>query len=307
MVYVRTALIFTLLLSLAACSRKTEGNPLGAMASAATNSTQVFIVKGVVKAVKPGGKIMEIRHETIPDYMPAMTMPFDVKNPNEVLNLKPGDAISFRLTATDTDSWIDQIQKIDAATNSTPSTASTNVIGGFRQVADVDPLQVGDPLPEYHFTNELGQPVSTAQFKGEALAITFIFTRCPLPNFCPRMSGNFEKAQQLLLTNAVAGTNWHLLTISFDPSFDTPAVLKSYATRYEADPKHWNFLTGDLKDITAISTQFGQLFWQDEGSLNHNLRTAVIDASGKVQKLFQGNAWTPEDLVAEIVKATKAR
>ena len=141
---------------------------------------------------------------------------------------------------------------------------------------DVDPLQVGDPLPEYHFTNELGQAVSTAQFKGQALAITFIFTRCPLPNFCPKMSSNFSDTQKLLLNDKQALTNWHLLTITFDPEFDKPVVLKAYAQRFGADTNHWNFLTGELIDITAIATQFGELFWQEEGAINHNLRTAVL-------------------------------
>jgi protein SCO1/2 len=288
MVHLRTSFTFAVLLLLSGCH----------------TSNQIFTVKGVVKAVKSGGTVLEIRHEAIPNYMPAMTMPFDVKNANEALSLKPGDSISFRLTVTVTDSWIDQIKKLEPVTN---SVSTTNAVGGFRQVADVEALQVGDPLPEYHFTNELGQAVSTSQFKGEAVAITFIFTRCPLPNFCPRMSSNFEQAQKLLLSNPASPTNWHLLTISFDPSFDTPTVLKSYATRFHADPTRWNFLTGDLKDITEISTQFGQLFWQDEGALNHNLRTAVIDASGKVQKLFQGNSWTPEELAEALQKAAQPR
>jgi protein SCO1/2 len=93
-----------------------------------------------------------------------------------------------------------------------------------------------------------------------------------------------------------------LLTISFDPEFDSPEILKAYAERYKADPKHWNFLTGDISEISTISEQFGQMFWKDEGALNHNLRTAVIDASGKVQKVFQGNNWTTEEMVAEMVK-----
>jgi len=306
MVYLCPILAIVLSLVLAACDRHPAVNTAATNSVPASSSNQVFIVKGVVKAVKSGGKIVEIRHEAIPDYMPAMTMPFDVKNTNEVAALKPGDPVSFRLTATDTDSWIDQIKKIDLTSNSA-APSLTNSVGGFRQIPDLEPLQVGDPLPEYHFTNELGQAVSTTQFKGDAVAITFIFTRCPLPNFCPKMSTNFEQTQKLMLANTAGVTNWHLLTLSFDPVFDTPTVLKSYAARFAAEPARWNFLTGDIKDITAISTQFGQLFWQDEGALNHNLRTAVIDATGKVQKLFQGNSWTPEELVGELQKAAGAK
>jgi protein SCO1/2 len=232
--------------------------------------------------------------------MPAMTMSFESKDPKELAGVKPGDAVSFRLTVTDTDSWVDQIRKLSPAVMPEP-TRST-----IRIVRDVEPLQIGDPLPDYHFTNELGQAVSLAQFKGQALALTFIFTRCPLPNFCPRMSSNFEAVQKKLLVLPNAPTNWHLLTLSFDPDFDTPVILKSYAERYSADPQHWSFITGEIIDITAIAEQFGQMFWRDQGAINHNLRTAVVDAAGRVQKIFQGNNWSPDELVDEMVKAAAA-
>ena len=253
----------------------------------------------MIKEIQADGKTVEIRHEAIPNYMPAMTMLFEAKQPKELAGLKAGDVVSFRLTATTSDSWIDQIQKLtSAAPMELPSR------GTFRLARDVQPLEAGDLLPEYHFTNELGQAVSTRQFKGQAMAITFIFTRCPLPNFCPRMSSNFSEVQQKLLAMR-SFTNWHLLTISFDPEFDTPPILKAYAQRFGAQPLHWNFLTGDLIDITAISEQFGEMFWREQGALNHNLRTVVVNASGRVERIFTGNSWTSDELVEEIVKAAK--
>jgi protein SCO1/2 len=266
-----------------------------------SGTNQVFEVKGVIKELKLDGKTVEIRHEAITNYMPAMVMPFEAKEPKELVGLKAGDEVKFRMTVTDSDVWIDQIQKLSVGNpNQLPSKA-----GVFHFSRDVEPLQIGDKLPEYHFTNELGQAVSTGQFKREAVAITFIFTRCPLPNFCPKMSSNFQEVQNKLLAMSNSLTNWHLLTISFDPEFDTPEILKAYADRFKAEPKHWNFLTGDMTEISTISEQFGQLFWKDEGALNHNLRTAVIDASGRVQKVFQGNNWTTEEMVAEMVKASQ--
>jgi protein SCO1/2 len=106
---------------------------------------------------------------------------------------------------------------------------------------------------------------------------------------------------------STASTNWHLFTVTFDPAFDTPTILKSYAERYKADPARWSFLTGDLVEIGALSDQFGQKFWREEGALNHNLRTVVIDATGKVQQIFQGNSWTADDLVAELQRAVEAK
>ena len=120
------------------------------------------------------------------------------------------------------------------------------------------------------------------------------------------MANNFAQAQNKLLVMPNAPTNWHLLTISFDPENDTPEVLRSYSQAHGADPAHSTFATGALIDITAIGEQFGLVFWKEQGSIiSHNLRTIVIDASGRVQKIFSGNTWQPEDLVAEIIKAAK--
>ncbi len=264
-----------------------------------SSQQRVFQVKGVVKSLQPDGKTVEVRHEEITNYMPAMTMPLEARDPKELTGLKAGDPITFRMTVTASDVWIDQVRKLTPpAPNQLPSRAT------FRIVRDVEPLQIGDLLPEYHFTNELGQTVSTGQFKGQALALTFIFTRCPLPNFCPLMSNNFSEAQRKLLATSNGPTNWHLLTISFDPEFDTPVILKAYAQRFGAEPAYWNFLTGDLIEITAISEQFGQTFWRDEGALSHNLRTVVINASGRVQRILEGNTWRSDELVREIVKGS---
>jgi len=208
------------------------------------------------------------------------------------------------MTVTETDGWIDQIRKLDAPRTNTPPKS-----GPFRLVRDVEPLSVGDMLPEYHFTNQLGQAVSLSQFRGQALAITFIFTRCPFPTFCPLMSNNFREVQDALLKNANGPTNWHLLTITFDPEWDTPPRLKGYASQFYADPQRWSFLTGTLIDITAIAEQFGLLFWREGGggNISHNLRTAVVDARGQVQKIFTENKWTSNDLAEEILKAAQAK
>jgi protein SCO1/2 len=296
------------LLALTASCEKTssDSNPATppAPATAANTSTQIFQVKGTVIELKPEEKAVRIKHEKIPDYMEAMTMSFDVRDTNELAGLEAGDTVAFRMTVTDTDGWIDQIKRLNASrTNTLPTT------GSFRFVRDVDPLNIGDPLPEYHFTNHLGQPVSLSQFRRQALAITFIFTRCPFPTFCPLMANNFEQVQKQLLTTPNAPTNWHLLTISFDPEWDTPPRLKAFAERYHCDPPYWSFLTGTLIDITAITEQFGQQFWREgqDQSISHNLRTVVVDARSRVQAILRENKWKPEELTAEILKAAAVK
>jgi protein SCO1/2 len=259
---------------------------------------QTFQVTGVVMEVEPEKKLVRIKHDEIPGYMKAMIMPFDVKDTNELAGIEPGHPVSFRMTVGETEAWIDQIRITGAKTNVLPTS------GAFRVVRDVEPLSEGDLLPLYQFTNQFNQPVSTAQFKGKALAIEFIFTRCPYPTFCPLVIRNFQETQTKLLGMPNAPTNWHLLTLSFDPEFDTPGVLKTYAERHSYRPEHWTFATGALIDVTAIAEQFGLTFWRDAGGIiNHNLRAVVIDPQGRVQRILPGNEWTSDELVAELVKA----
>lgn len=272
-------------------------------------STQTFQVKGLVVELDPDGRTVKIKHEEIPGYMDAMTMPFEARPASELNGLAAGDTVAFRMSVTETDGWINQIQKLASAPAAAPVTNTLPTTGRFRVVRDVEPLNEGDLMPDYHFTNQLGQAVSLSQFRGQALAITFIFTRCPFPLFCPLMSRNFEEVQKKLQAQPNAPTNWHLLTISFDPDYDTPPRLKGYARQYNADPAHWSFLTGALIDITAIAEQCGLLFWRESESVNisHNLRTVVLDPQGRVQKILADNKWTSEQLAQEILKAAQAK
>jgi protein SCO1/2 len=148
--------------------------------------------------------------------------------------------------------------------------------------------------------------VRLADFRGQAVGLTFIFTRCPLPDFCPRMLKNFSTAGKAL-ANAGAPTNWHFLTLTIDPQFDTPAVLKTHAERQRYDPAHWSFLTGAMIEIDALTEQVGlDIRRQSPTALpEHNLRTVVIDAEGRLRKVFVGNLWTSEELVDEMQKAAR--
>jgi protein SCO1/2 len=282
----------------AGCEKSQHDGASNSTSAVQHTNLQTFQVKGVVMEVKPGEKSVVIRHEEVPNYMPAMTMPFDVKDTNVLNGIGAGDPVSFRLLVTDTEGWIDQIQKIGPKTNMLPANAT------IRRARDVEPLSEGDMLSPYQFTNQFGKPFSTADFKGQALAIDFLFTRCPLPNFCPLLANNFAAAQKQLLANPNTPTNWHLLTITFDPEFDTPAVLQRYAESHGYDSNHWTFATGEQIDLSAIGEQFGLVVSRDEnGGFGHNLRAAVIDSSGRVRKIFVGNQWKPDELVEEIVKA----
>ncbi len=254
-----------------------------------------FPVLGVVKEVKLDGSTIVVRHEPVTNYMEAMTMPFRVKEAGALAGLQPGDEISFRLLVTEDESWIDQIVKTGR------SLAVTNAaIGAATKAA---PATVDRSLLDFKFTNEFGQPVSFNDFKGQALAFTFFFTRCPIPEYCPRLMRNFVEAADKLKTMPNAPTNWHLLAITFDTKFDTPEVLRAYARQFDYDTNHWSFLTGPPDKIAELAQAAGVFYDAENQFANHGFRTLVLDAGGRLQMNFPIGGNLSDPLVAEILKA----
>lgn len=260
---------------------------------------ETYQTKGVIRSVKTNENSVVIAHEEIPGYMEAMTMPFSVKDPKEISGLKPGDTVTFRLNVNETEGWIDRLVKVDTIVTNTVSPAEET----FHISPMVDELKVGDKVPNYTFTNELNKVVSLERLRGKAVAFTFIFTRCPFPDFCPRLNNNFSEVARLLNRRPSGPYNWQLLSISFDIKRDTPPVLLDYARKFRYDPSSWSFLTSDLLTVEALGEHFGLTFWKEGESLSHNMRTVVLDPEGRVQKIFIGNKWTPAELAAELLKA----
>jgi protein SCO1/2 len=258
---------------------------------------RIFLARGVVKELEKDGSTVVVSHEPIASYMDAMTMPFKVKEPKELAGLRAGDQISFRLVVTDKESWIAQITKV----------------GTIREVERKQPVGAEasealapvarHPLLNYKFSNELGQAVSLSDFRGQALAITFFFTRCPIPDYCPRLSKNFQDASIKLAFARSAPTNWHFLSVSFDTEFDNPAVLKAYGDTYHYDPAHWSFLTGVADKVGELARLSDVKFERDAGSFNHNFRTLIINPAGDLQTVFPTGGDLSDAIVEEILKA----
>lgn len=257
-------------------------------------NARLFSVKGVVRELEPAEQTAVISNEAISNYMDAMTMPFKVRDAKQLNGLRPGDKVAFRLHVTPTDSWVDQVVRIGTVPLNENKTLP----------AETPQVPARNSLWYYHFTNELGQPVSLSDFHGQALGITFFYTRCPLPNFCPRLSKNFEEALQKLEAMPGAPTNWHFLSVSFDPQFDTPAMMKAYGDSYQYDPKHWSFLTGPPDKIAELAEESGVHYKSDNGLINHNFRTLIVDANGHLQTVFPISGDFSDSIVAEIIKAT---
>ncbi len=315
-------------LALLACIAVTPRPAIaGTAAERPAAATQTFDAKGVVKEIRIAELRIVIAHEAIENYMAAMTMPFNVRDPAELAGLSAGDRVSFRLRVTDEESWVEQITRLGAT--AAPS-AGPSLPGAHQAALDAQPPQPAQaerkpmpaedgrpptgksalqpshprhPLMDFPFTNELGERITLGDFRGQALAITFFFTRCPIPDFCPRLSKNFETAARQLSSLPNAPTNWHFLSVSFDTEFDTPAVLRAYAERYHYDPKHWSFLTGPSDKIRELASLSDVTFEKDNGFFNHNFRTLVIDASGHLRVSFPIGGDLSDALTREMLKA----
>ena len=270
--------------------------------------TTNYLVRGVLKEVKQDELQLVIAHEAIPNFMEAMTMPFHVKDPAVLTSVAVGKAISFHLHVTETESWIDHIETLGA---------SQSMPAGFRALSEISLIpevknnssatnQSSNPLRTCKFTNELGQAVSLSDFRGQAIALTFFFTRCPIPEFCPRLSRNFEAVQRKLKSMENAPANWRLLSVTFDPAHDTPDVLKAYGTSYQYDPQHWSFLTGPADKIAELAQSCDVKFDPDNGLFNHNFRTLIIDAGNHLQMVFPTSGDISESILQELLKAAGA-
>jgi protein SCO1 len=263
-------------------------------------AVSIYPAHGVVEEIKSDSKIVIIRHQSISNYMAAMTMPFNVKNANELAGLQRGSLIDFNLYVTTNESWVARLVKTGSVTLPPLSVAA---------VAPAPESKIADPkyeLLHFKFTNELGRPLSLGDFTGQALAITFFYTRCPLPEYCPRLSKNFQSACEKLEALPGAPTNWHFLSISFDPEFDSPEVLKAYGQYYQYDPAHWSFVTGPKDKIHELATRTGVTTQNRDGVINHNFRTLIIDASGRLQMIFPTSGDLSDEIVAEIIKGAAA-
>lgn len=260
-----------------------------------------FSARGIVRELPEGGRTVVVSHEEIPGFMAKMTMEFALRNTNELSGLQVGDAINFELKATDEASWIENLRRttneVSLIRTSTPSISS---------LLHMAQLKKGDLMPDAEFLAEDCRVVKLSDFHGSALAFTFIFTRCPLPEFCPRMNQHFSRARELLLQRSTGPTNWQFLSISFDPEFDTPGVLQRYAQGQRgSNAERWLFAVAQTNVTAMLGRQIDFRFAKDGGSFAHNLRTVVLDGKRRIQCEFEGSKWKPEELAQAMTEAAQ--
>ena len=250
-----------------------------------------YQLQGQILAVRPERSEVVIKHQDIKGFMPGMTMPFKVKEEALLQGKEPGDLVTATLVVGEVNAHLRTLEKTGHAPLDTAAPPPPP-----------DIREPGDTLTDAKFVDQNGMPSSLSAYRGHRVALTFIYTRCPLPEFCPLMDRNFAAVQKTLAaTPALADVR--LVTMTLDPAFDTPAVLKPYAVRRGADPKIWSFLTGEPAEINRFGTQLGIYVEHNPQSaidITHNLRTVVIDPDGRLVKVHNGNSWTPSELVADL-------
>lgn len=252
-----------------------------------------YEIKGKVVSVDKGRTQVTLAHEEIPGYMAAMTMPFSVKDAWAMSVLAPGQLVQAALVVQGDRSWLEEVTITQAPSGEAAS-------GGKETVLQPNP---GVEIPDFQLTNQDGKRIHLGQYRGRALLVTFIYTRCPLPDYCPRMSGNFAEIFRAVKGDPLLLSKVHLLSVSFDPEFDKPQVLRSYGMAYAGGAeafKQWEFASGSPDEVKKVATFFGLTYWQETGQIIHSLRTALIAPDGKLAQLYLGNDWTPQQVLAQL-------
>jgi protein SCO1/2 len=285
--------VLTVVIGTSAC-----GWPSGERFHASSDARR-FRLRGSVVGVDRVNGQLTIAHDRIDGYMDAMTMPFNLADARVMDQAPPGSRLLATLVVDADRSWLEAVsftnRPVDAATLRRSFTAGP---------------QPGDEIPDFHLTSEDGGSISIHQFRGKAVALTFIYVRCPLPDFCPFLSKNFATVERELRNWPRLDSNTQLLSVTLDPEHDTPEVLRKYRAAFIADAErsgnHWVCATGTPEQVKAITGFFGLQYWNETGQIDHSLRTVVVDAAGRITHIDMGNTWKPAGLIAELERAAFA-
>lgn len=267
-----------------------------AVACGGSPDQRQYTLQGQVLSVAADRREASIKHEEIPGFMPAMTMPYKASDARQFEHLTAGDLITATLVVVSNDAYLKDVKKVGEAPIEKPPQAAPSASSGFEL------LNPGEVVPNAQFVDQDGKTRDLASFRDSTLVVTFIYTRCPIPTFCPLMDRHFAAIQNKLKTEP-ALRRVHLVSVSFDPIADTPPVLKKHAATLGADPKYWTFLTGERDEIDRFAARFGVTVTREMTNpleISHSLRTAIVDAKGALVKAYTGNEWTPDQVLADL-------
>lgn len=261
------------------------------VACSGPEAARQYVLSGQVLAVHPERQQVTIKHNDIVNYMPAMTMSFDVAAPKLLDGLAPGDLVTATLEVSASLGRLTSVVETGTAPLPDPATLPVAMLG------------VGDEIPDAAFVDQQDRRRSLAEWRGTPTLITFVYTRCPLPTFCPLMDQNFATIARSAAEDPALAGRVRLVSISFDPDHDTPAVLAAHAAKFKADPAVWSFLTGDRVTVDRIASRFGVSVMRGAApadEITHNLRTFLVGAGGRVVKIYTGTEWTTARVLADL-------
>ena len=255
-----------------------------------------YELTGKIVAVEPDKRQVTVSHEDIKGYMPGMTMPFTVRDQINLKELSPNDKLTATLVVDGSHTWLEDLIVTHVSSNgSAPAIALL--------------ASEGDEVPNFALRNQNNREIHIRDYRGKALLLTFIYTRCPVPDYCTLMSNNFAQIDRALGQDPALYEKTHLLSISIDPDYDTPEVLKSYGAahteRYENETfAHWEFAGGTTEQVKKIAEYFGLTYFPQEDQIMHALRTVIVSPDGKVVKIYSGNDWKAEEVVTQMTRIT---
>jgi protein SCO1/2 len=255
-------------------------------------------MSGLVLSVDPSHRRFVVSHDAVPGVMPAMTMPFDVRDPKELEGVEPGMMVDFVLVMGPDTAWAERIRvRRYRAVEQDPLVAER--LGRLKAMLERTPpvplVTPGETVPDFTLIDQARQAVTLSALRGRVVVVNFVYTSCALPQFCFRMASHFGVIQRRL--GALMGADLVLLTVTFDPVRDQPERLADYATQWNADARSWHFLTGEHRDVARVCSLFGVQAFGDEGLMNHSTRTAVIDRHGRLVANIEGNEYTTAQLI----------
>jgi protein SCO1 len=289
---ISTAVFLAVVLYFTGCHQAGKASPKPAQQAGAKQ----FPIRGIVVSSDTKTGAVTVDTEAIPGYMQAMTMPYTLAQPNVAGELHPGDTITATLTVSAETDVLDGIVVVGQAKPD------------YKPALTYNDLEPGEAIPDFAFRNQDGRTIRLEQFKGKVVLLTFIYTRCPLPNFCVRMSRNFAEIDQSLQKDPVLYAKTHLVSVSFDPQYDTSQVLRSYGGAYtgkytEETFAHWDFAAPTEKELPQVLEFFDVgVTPEPDHTITHSLSTMVIAPDGKLYKWYPGNEWTVDQVMADVRK-----
>jgi protein SCO1 len=259
-----------------------------------------YVLKGVVTKVEKELEHVRIKHEAIPGFMDAMTMRFAYKDNDFLGTLRAGDHVEGTLRVKKSDGVVLEYELLGLTVTQAAATSMSPDISKSKALLREQPrrLEIGSPVPDFTMTSQDGKPVKLSDLRGNVVAITFIYTRCPLPEFCPLMDKKFSELAQRIGSFPARARRVRLISLSFDPDHDTPDLLRKHARLRGATPPLWSYAVATHTELAKIAAALGLFYQPGDSEIAHNLCTAIIDSEGKLARLeigTQSNKWDTAD------------